>query len=124
MDKGAVVLDLPGFIVVILGEEALERQFAVVIVVEEIFLDISLLLKESGYRNPGQSRERGQVRVRDRPERGIGKFRGMSLSQGRDQETVNDARVLIVLQFRAGVFASEGIPDQPEAGAIQGSLLS
>ena len=40
MDKGAVILDLPGFIVLILCHEALERQLAVVIVVEEIFLDI------------------------------------------------------------------------------------
>ena len=59
-----------GFIVLILCHEALERQLAVVIVVEEIFLDIRPLLKESGYRNPGQSREGEQVRVRDR--RGAG----------------------------------------------------
>jgi hypothetical protein len=41
VDKGAVILDLPGFIVLIWCQEALERQLAVVIVVEEIFLDIS-----------------------------------------------------------------------------------
>ena len=119
MDKGAVILDLPGFIVLILCHEALERQLAVGIVVEEIFLDIGPLLKESGYRNPGQSRERRKVCICDRPERGIGEFRGMSLDQGRDEETVHDARLLIVLHLRAGVLASEGISDQPEAGGIQ-----
>ena len=119
MDKGAVILDLPGFIVLILCHEALERQLAVVIVVEEIFLDIGPLLKESGYRNPGQRRERRKVRVRDHPESRIGEFRDMSLDQCRDQETVYDACLLVVLQLRAGVLASEGIPDQPEAGGIQ-----
>ena len=97
MDKGAVILALPGFIVLILGQEALERQFAIVIIVEELFLDIGLLLQEPGYRNPGQSRERRKVSIRDRPKRGIGEFRGMFLDQGRDEETLNDARLLIVL---------------------------
>ena len=54
MDKGTVLLDLPGFIVLILCHEALKRQLAVVIVVEKIFLDICPLLKESSYRNPGR----------------------------------------------------------------------
>jgi hypothetical protein len=43
----------------------------------------------------------------------------MFLDQGRDQETVNDACVTVVLQLRAGVFASERIPDEPEARAIE-----
>src|SRR5713101_4197829 len=45
----------------------------------------------------------------------------MFLNQGRDQETVNDARLTVVLQLRAGVFASERIPDEPEARAIERS---
>ncbi len=48
MDKGAVIFDLPGFIVVILCYEALERELAIIIVVEEISLDICLMLKQSG----------------------------------------------------------------------------
>src|SRR5262245_26786079 len=61
VDKGAVILDVPRPIGVILGQKTVEGLLPIVIVVEKVPVDTDTIVKQSGHGHVGEVRERRQI---------------------------------------------------------------
>jgi hypothetical protein len=74
VDKGAVILDVPGFITVIMSHETRKRLLPIVIVVEKIPVDTHTIGKQGGHGHAREIWEYRQVSVSDGCKRWIGQF--------------------------------------------------
>ena len=74
VDKRAVVLDVPGWIMAIVGHETGERLLPIRIIVEKISVETHAIGKQGGHGNAGQIREGGQVAGGKSHERWISQF--------------------------------------------------